>query len=215
MRHQGGFGDILYVSKRDRLYVTPMQVTNSLSPTDIHSMGTNGDRLCVVKRKEINLKKTEEGVRKIVVRFNPQSSALDGVILTKIECLPVAASHLAKMLLVDYFSRQSGGLGLSSYEMKMFAEMSPRFANKKRKDLFPDGTPDHDKPQKVESKKHKESDGNSTLTKVADAKVEARAVAAGDIKGSNVVVPGSGRPPWGPGNLPPGFDTSDFEDFVG
>ena len=51
---QGGFGDILYVSKRDRLYVTPMQVTNSLSPTDIHSMGTSGDRLCVVKRKEIN-----------------------------------------------------------------------------------------------------------------------------------------------------------------
>ena len=158
------------------------------------------------------LTKKRQKVQRVDVRFNPLSNELDAVILAKIECLPVAASHLVKMLLVDYFTGQSGGLGLSPDEMEIFAEMSPRFANKKRRGISPDPA----KPHRTESKKHKDADGPNTVAKVVEAKPEA-ATTAGvtDNKDSNVVVPGSGRPPWGPGNLPPGFDTSDFEDFAG
>lgn len=159
--------------------------------------------------------KEEKGVYRVEVRLNPARSSQDAEIVAKLERSPVTPGHLIKMLMVNYFCTQPGGFGLTDEEQISFARFQPKYANKKRKDLFPDGAPDHDKPQKVESKKHKESVGSDSVTKVADAKVEASTVATVDNKDSNVVVPGSGRPPWGPGNLPPGFDTSDFEDFVG
>lgn len=157
--------------------------------------------------------KERQKVQRIEVRLNPLSNELDAVILAKIDCLPVAASHLLKMLLVDYFTGQSGGLGLSPDEMKVFAEMSPRFANKNRKAPSFDGASLSGRG--MEGKKYKEPDVSITVDNTADGKMETVAVAVVDNNDSNVVVPGSGKPPWGPGNLPPFMDMSDFENFAG
>lgn len=160
--------------------------------------------------KQSNEKK---GVYRVEIRFNPTHSSQDAEIVAKLESSPVTPGHFIKMLMVNYFCCQPGGLGLSEEEQISFAWFLPKFANKKRRDLFPYDAIAPAKPKRSESKKHEELDERCTLA--AAAKVESTAVAVVENRDTNVVVPGSGRPLWGPGNLPPGFDTSDFEDFNG
>jgi hypothetical protein len=67
---------------------------------------------------------------RIELPLNPQSSALDAVLLAKLNACVVPPTHLLRVLLMNHFAQQPGGLGLTEEEQAAFVDLSPRFSRK-------------------------------------------------------------------------------------
>ena len=136
---------------------------------------------------------------RIELPLNPQSSALDAMLWAKLNACLVPPTHLLRVLLMNHFALQPGGLGLTEEEQAAFIELSPRFGRK---------TP---------SVKTAAPSPVASSRKYADVAPK-ESVLENKINEDNKPrpadgSPGSGKKPWGPDNLPPCFDMSDFGDF--
>lgn len=127
---------------------------------------------------------SKKKIERLEIRLN-SSNPLDALLLAKLETIAISAPALAKNLLLNYFAGQPGGIGLVAQEQSLFAEMQPRSA-KAKKEAQPKAT----KP-----------------VSAAPVSRPAEQPASSGRPAKAVDVDGSG---WGPGKLPPCFDTSEL-----
>lgn len=124
----------------------------------------------------------QKKVERIEIRLNT-SNPLDALLLAKLETVVISAPALVKTLLLNYFAAQPGGIGLDATEQSLFADMQPRSAKKQSQT----------KPQAA---------GKSLV--VGSPAHPAPVVQPVQSSGTGTATA------WGPGKLPPCFDTSDL-----
>lgn len=124
-------------------------------------------------------------IERLEIRLN-SSNPLDALLLAKLETIAISASALAKHLLLNYFAGQPGGIGLVAQEQSLYAEMQPRSAKAKK-----ETQPKSAKPVSVSA---------APVSRSAVPAPSNRSAKTGDVDGSG----------WGPGKLPPCFDTSEL-----